>query len=574
MKKPLKKRLLAAILALALLAALSACSGKTVETTESPAPPETAQGSSASEAPESPAEASDEPVSEPVEEVSTVTYPIPGDYTLTMVQNLMNNASAVLPNATYADQYCYETICKKTGVTIDFIMIGEAAYSEQLNLIVASQEYPDIFGQGIGSYDTNVIKAIQDEVIIDFSDMVAQYMPDYYALLQAYPDYADSVYNTDGSLSKVTSCNINLQTQGMYVRGDWLNKLGLEVPKTIDDLTEVCRAFHTEFGTTMTLLVNSDLDDGLSTSFGHSAVGLSKQMMGFQQTAPNSGEVICTTASEGYIQHLGLLRQYYEEGLINEDFLTISKEYGNFESSYYTGICGFWQDGCEIADASYAANANDPDWTATAIAAPAPEGAENHMSVFTEKSTGLSSSFISATCEHPAVALQFLNYGFTEEGKSLVAFGILNETYTIDENGNVAFTDLIMEHPQGSRNAEWLYLCSGWMPVLQQESALNMRYTSQAPVDAYTLWTEIAKAGDDTMVIPQKATLTTEEQDIVSSKQGDISTHFAEAAAKYIMGEIDEAGYRSAIETAQKLGLDEVTAIYQAAFDRYMEKNS
>jgi len=374
-------------------------------------------------------------------------------------------------------------------------------------------------------------------------------------------------------LSKITSCNISLQTQGMYVRGDWLDELDMEIPTTIDELTEVCRAFHTEFGSTMTLLVNSDLDDALAGSFNHSAIGFSRQMLGFQQTAPNSGEIVCTVAAEGYIEHLTLLRQYYEEGLINSDFLNISKEYGNFESSYYSGVCGFWQDGCEVADPSYAKNSNDPDWTAIPIKTPAPEGHENHMSSFVEKQGGMSSSYISTACEIPEIALQFLNYGFTEEGKDLVAFGILGETYNVDENGAVSYGELITEFPDGVRAAEWLYLCSGWMPTEQQQRALNMRYTSNEPVEAYTMWTEAAKEGDDSMVVPMQATLTPDEQDVVSSKRGDICTHFAEAAAKYIMGEIDEAAYREAIVVADDFGLSEVTAIYQAAFDRYMAEN-
>jgi|GEM_PF-1016809 len=572
MKKKTTK-LLALLLAVAMLFALTACSDgeKKVEEAAS-AESEAAPAPEASEEAEAPGEA--EPAPEETEaEPVVISYPIEGGHTLTMVQNLMNHASAVLPNATYADQYCFEEICKKTGVTIDFKMIGEAAYSEQLNLLIASQDFPDIFGQGIGSYDDNPIKAIEEDVTIDFSDIIAENAPNYYALLQQYPDYADTVYNTDGSLSKITSCNISLQTQGMYVRGDWLDELDMEIPTTIDELTEVCRAFHTEFGSTMTLLVNSDLDDALAGSFNHSAIGFSRQMLGFQQTAPNSGEIVCTVAAEGYIEHLTLLRQYYEEGLINSDFLNISKEYGNFESSYYSGVCGFWQDGCEVADPSYAKNSNDPDWTAIPIKTPAPEGHENHMSSFVEKQGGMSSSYISTACEIPEIALQFLNYGFTEEGKDLVAFGILGETYNVDENGAVSYGELITEFPDGVRAAEWLYLCSGWMPTEQQQRALNMRYTSNEPVEAYTMWTEAAKEGDDSMVVPMQATLTPDEQDVVSSKRGDICTHFAEAAAKYIMGEIDEAAYREAIVVADDFGLSEVTAIYQAAFDRYMAEN-
>lgn len=112
------------------------------------------------------------------------------------------------------------------------------------------------------------------------------------------------------------------------------------MPTTIDELTEVLRQFHETYDSSMTLLVNADLDDGLAAVFNHANVGLTRQMIGFQQTAPNSGEVVCAMASDGYFDHMTYLRELYAEGIISSDFLSISKENGNFESSYYTGVCG------------------------------------------------------------------------------------------------------------------------------------------------------------------------------------------------------------------------------------------
>ncbi len=503
----------------------------------------------------------------------TISYPIPGvDNRLSMVQCLRNHAAAVLGNGDFSNQYVYPELVKRTGVEVDFEMIAETAFTERLNLIIVSQDYPDIFGQGIGTYDNNPMKAIADDVVIDLTPLLEENAPDYNALIVNSEDFADAVVNSDGTICKITSCNIGVQSQGMFIRGDWLEALGLEVPTTIEEMTEVLRAFHKAYDSPMTLLVNADLDDGLAATFDHSNVGFTRQMLGFQQTAPDSGEVICAMASEGYFDHMTLLRQYYAEGLINGDFASISKENGNFESTYYTGQCGIWQEGCEIADSSYAENSNDPNWVALPMLTPTNGGKEAHMSSFTEVMAGMASVYISTGCANPEMALQFLNYGFTPEGKDLVAFGIEGETYYKDEDGNIQYSELLTDYPDGIRAAEWLYLINSWMPTEQQMASVNMKYSPTA-VEAYEMWTEAAKKSDSSMTLPMMLSLTTEENDVVSQYCGDLCTHFSEYTAKYIMGTIDEDGFRQAIADADKIGLQEVTAAYQSAYTRYLAEH-
>ena len=578
------KKYSALLLVLCLLIGVLAGCGGTASSVEASAPapasepaePAVQEEVPAPEAPEpEPAASAEEPsaVEEPVEPAVTIEYPIPGDNnTLSMVQCLRNHAAAVLGDGDFSNQYVYPELAKRTGVEIQFDMIAETAFTERLNLIIVSQDYPDIFGQGIGTYDNNPMKAIADDVVIDILPLLADNAPDYYALIENNEDFADSVTNSDGTICKITSCNIGIQSQGLFIRGDWLEALDLEVPTTIDEMTQVLTAFHEAYDTPMSLLVNADLDDGLSGVFDHSNVGFTRQMLGFQQTAPDSGEVICAMASDGYFEHMTLLRQYYADGLINDDFASISKENGNFESTYYTGQCGVWQEGCEIADASYAENANDPNWVALPMLTPTNNGQTTHMSSFTEFMTGMASLYISTGCENPELALQFLNYGYTPEGKDLVAFGIEGETYTRDADGNVAYTELLTEYPDGVRSAEWLYLVNSWMPTEQQLASVNMKY-SQTAVEAYQMWTEAAKAADDSMTLPMMLSLNTEENDVVSQYCGDLCTHFSEYTAKYIMGTIDEAGFKQAVADADRIGLQEVTAAYQSAYDRYLEEH-
>lgn len=564
-----------------LLAIMSGCGGQKAESSAPPA-------SSSIETPEEsippttpPAEsepASDQELSSeetPVLPSVTIEYPIPGEHTLTMIQCMRNHAAAVLGDGDFSDQYVYPELVRRTGVNLEFDMIAETALSEKLNLIIVSNDYPDIFGQGIGNYDSNPAKAITDDVVMDLTDLLADNAPNYNALLESNPDFHQAVYNSDGTVCKITSSNIGLQSQGLFIRKDWLDALGLEVPTTVDELTNVLTEFHKAYNTPMTLMVNADLDDGLASVFDHSMVGFTRQMLGFQQTEPNSGKLICAMASDGYFEHMTLLRQYYADGLINGDFLSISKENGNFESTYYDGQCGIWQEGCEVADDSYRENFSDSNAVAMPMLSPTNNGEATHMSSFTSVMTGMFAVYISATCQQPEIALQFLNYGYTDEGKDLIAFGIEGETFTRDADGKVSYTELLTEFPDGIRAAEWYYLVNSWMPTEQQLASVYMKYSDKA-IQACEMWTEAAKEADDSMAVPMQVqmALNTEEMDIVTQHCGDLCTHFSMYTGNYIMGAIGEAEFKQAVADADKIGLQEVTAAYQSAYDRYMEENS
>lgn len=57
--------------------------------------------------------------------------------------------------------------------------------------------------------------------------------------------------------------------------------------------------------------------------------------------------------------------------------------------------------------------------------------------------------FITTACQEPEVAMQYVNYCYTEPGKDLVAFGVKDLTYTKDADGKIAYTDLMTKNPDG-----------------------------------------------------------------------------------------------------------------------------
>ena len=587
---------IALLLVLCLFLSLAACGGAASSEAaassgqEAPSEEETALAEEAAEEPaeeaaEEPAEevaaeeSTEESAEEPAEEAEaepevellpSLEYPVAdGDVTFKMLQIYNPNASAVYGNTMdYSSALTYADLAAATGINIEFKMLSEASFSTQIDLIIASGDTPDFYGRSMGSYDSKLQAAIEDEVLIDVLPLLEENAPDIWNLMLKDPDWKSQLLNNDGTMCTLASYTIPNTGSGPFIRGDWLRALNLEVPHDLDSLTEVLTAFKSEYNCPLTLLVDSDLGSVLDQCFNMSAMGFN--FFSFQQTAPNSHEVICSLCTDDYIAYLNTLHEYYDKGIINGDFFSTSKNAGNFEEKYINGLSGVWKD-----DAKYtynnqaAARENDPNWEAVPFVF---DKEDYHLSqAQTSGGVGMTRLYLSASCEDPELALQFVNYGFTDEGALLVQAGREGTTYTV-ENGKLSYTDLIINNPDGwtSSQAAYVYLTDAWMPTRQIQEVFDMAY-DEPTLEAYHLWTN-AYDGDDSMSIPMDCRLNADEMTEVFTLMSDCLTLFSENAAKVILGDLDEAGYRDVIEAAGGQGLTRITEIYQGAYDRYLSE--
>lgn len=574
-----RKRIVTALLSVSmLLGLLAGCGGETSVASESALTDASKEAPAASEAEAPKQEAQQKETASDMESTAdtektehpTLSYPVgDGEDTFTMLQVYNPNASAVYGNeGDYSTAQTYQTLAEKTGVNIQFKMLAEASFSTQIDLIIASGDTPDFYGRSLGSYDSKLQAAVEEEVVIDILPLVEENAPDLYALMEKDPDWKTKLTNSDGTICKIASYTLPKTTDGPFIRKDWLDHLGLEAPTDLDSLTNVLEAFKSEYGCSMPLLLDSDLGSVLDQCFNMQAMGFN--FFNFQLDAPNSGKVICSLVTDEYIRYLLTLHDYFEKGLITSDFLNISKNAGNLEACYIDGNSGVWKDDAKYTyNNAISAREVNPEWDAVPFNF---DKTDYHMSqASTAGGVGLTQLYISANCENPELALQFVNYAYTDEGALLVQAGEEGLTYTKDASGKMAYTDLIINNPDGwtSSQATYLYLTDAWMPTRQLEEVFEMAYTDDV-LAAYDSWTN-ADPGDDSMTIPLDCTLTADEMTEVFTLMADCLSLFSQNAAKVILGDLDEDGYRAVIDDAMGMGLARITEIYQTAYDRYME---
>ena len=87
-----------------------------------------------------------------------------------------------------AEMLCYQIASEKTGIDIEWVHPPKGQETEQFNLMIVSDDKPDIIESNWRTFAGGPDYAIETNVIQDITDAVAQYMPNYSAYLDKYPD--------------------------------------------------------------------------------------------------------------------------------------------------------------------------------------------------------------------------------------------------------------------------------------------------------------------------------------------------------------------------------------------------
>ena len=174
--------------------------------------------------------------------------------------NMGRGANDTLPEGqTYKDNIWTRAYLDDLGIEVDvlFEAFMGAEASTKMNLLIATGDLPDVFG-----IDTTLLpQLIKAEQIADLTDVFNDYASQ--ELLDLY-----STENGQYILNAVSRNEIlyglpnggstTEDTQMLYIRKDWMENLGLELPKNMDDVIAICDAF-----------VNDDPDgDGEDDTYG------------------------------------------------------------------------------------------------------------------------------------------------------------------------------------------------------------------------------------------------------------------------------------------------------------------
>ena len=466
---------------------------------------------------------------------------------------------------------------EKTGVHIEWQQASSMGAAEVFQLMVAGGDYTDMVFDLTSMYTGGVTKALEDSVVIDLTDMVETYAPNYYYIMHYDEELRRDALTDDGQYLAIYSCyDFEAESyqplSGPMIRDDWLEALNLEVPVTYEDYYHVALAFKNAYACSDPILM---MGDGLFASgyftggygtIGFGSSGTGAATVGLYQ---KDGKVYSSLLEDGFVDYLTMMNQWYAEGIIGADFYShpttnMGDDYNGFVYTDQTGI--FFGDAVNMS--SFAGMSVSE--TFALAGAPDPVQQVGDVSEFgynRSKRQGHDGT-ITVACDTPEIALGWLDQWFSQEGFMLGNYGILDKTYEYNEEGLPVYTELITNNPDGlAQQMATVYYTNAFVPGLYTQSTRFNMWT-QDILDAVEIWAESTTGAG---IIPT-VSLTVEESETYAELASDIQTYASQNIVKYITGDIPLENYAAFQDELKAMGLQDCIDVYQAALDRYMAR--
>lgn len=439
-----------------------------------------------------------------------------------------------------------------TGYQVEVTWVPDTSYTDKVSVILASGELPDIIvGKG---KDSNIISAVDDDTFWQLDD----YIPKFENLSQMNPDIQlNASFNgkTYGIYRKRDTMRA-----GIIIRRDWLEKLGLETPTTVDEFTEMLRAFKTQ-----------DPDgDGKDDTYGIAIPKWDgKNNFGpFDQIAtwfgvPNAyeideeGNVVPDFLTDEYNEYLDYAKSLYEEGLINQDFAVLSTdnwndEFVNDEAGVIIDMQSRGMDLSKLMAKKHGVEGEDGSQWVTMIA-----NVKTDNGDFVLPTSGYSGMLLIPkssvdTEERLMEVLDFIDKTNSEEGQMLLNKGIEGVNYEFGADGTYTQLTIEDEALKAQNKAD--------LASFSQIGTNVLDITLPAQLTGTQIETEriAIRDGED---VKAKAVFNPIESlisDVQTLKGATLNTIISDARTMYIAGQIDKAGYEAEIERWKTSGGNEM----------------
>lgn len=420
----------------------------------------------------------------------------------------------------------YENLYSAAGVIPQLELLDWMTYNEAVKpRLAAGIDLPDIIR--LPNFD-NDMSYIQAGLFIDITNLVEKYGFNMKKELEAYGASLDDLRTPDGKIYYVpTLSNATVLGHVLHVNVQWLERLGLEQPTTVDELYEVLVAFRDKDANG-----NGDPSDEIPLTVKRADyLKLMSCFWGIDLSngyfLNNEGKVESSFTSENYRAYLTYMNKLFSEGLLDPEFASNSTDIlTNYCSQDRLGcMYGYTTDG-------YTMNTSNPNYTgdSPAMLAMKPLTSDFVKEGFYWANDPISALYgISRDCKDPESAFKFLDFCFQNREKWIAEdFDITLSCYhlpvaLIPETEYSIIPEWMAERDKEIKN--------------YRKAALKIRYFEE------------------------------EELEIIDMYSSDIETYTNENYLLFITGARDLSEFDDYVATLESMGINEITAVYQRHFD-------
>jgi putative aldouronate transport system substrate-binding protein len=330
--------------------------------------------------------------------------------------------------------------------------------------------------------------------------------------------------------------------QGIILRKDWLDKLHLQEPGTIDELYDVLKQFTAADPDGNGVQDTIGLTDRKDLLFGAFKT-LSSYFGTPNNWAVANGKLIPDFTTPEYMDTMNFMKKLYDEHLINPDFPVTSKQIQRFmlingKAGAYIGSI---TDAPRMLDEMQKLNPKAQLTVVNRILGPKGYGI---WSIPSYSSVLLFSKKAIRTEDDLLAVLAFFDRSMNADIANFLQYGTIGKGYEV-KNGKAALLPEMSDY----RDTEVLPFLSLMVGNLGNPNVLPIDEASEPPL---VVKANKLVADNEHMLIRDPAQHLSSPT--LDAKGTDLSQIIANATYDYVLGRIDAAGFRTAIATWQARG--------------------
>ena len=306
-------------------------------------------------------------------------YPETIEYTLGKMTSVNN--SNMPENDTYTDNAYTRYIKSVINVqNVDAFEANDSQYDTNVSMAISMGSLPDIM---VVSSQDEVEQLVGAGLIEDLTESYNNCISD--RIRKMYESYGDSLKDMvtyDGKIMALPETNITDGPNLVWLRKDWMDKLGLSEPHTIDDVVNIVKHFISEDPgnngedasgkpNTVGLAVDTDVtgECGYSSEFLLDIIFACFGAYPKQWIMNDDGEIVYGSVTDEAKEALSYINSLYNQGVIDNDFLLRTST--NICELIENGLCGsffgpWWAPNNPLANA--VSKNPDADWQPYLIA--------------------------------------------------------------------------------------------------------------------------------------------------------------------------------------------------------------
>ena len=460
----------------------------------------------------------------------------------------------------YTEIEAYKEVSRRTGIAIEWM---HPASNDQLNLILASGDYPDVMFGSLGGVKGGYEKLVNDKIALRLNELIDKNAPDFKKLLESTPELKKQMMLSDGTIPYFPQIQMDRSvnySNGFAFRSDWVENLNMKMPETIDQWYETLKAFRDKDPNG-----NGKADEiPFVSEKGGDFINLAPAWGVKNGMYRDTDKIKFGPIEPGWRDFTSTMARWYKEKLIDNEYVSADRKVIDAKMMGDIGGALFARISSQIGTYNQTVKVQNARYNLTGVKFPiGPAGKPYYFSDSILNYVG-DGAIITSACKYPDEVTKLLNYLYSEEGSLLMNYGIEGKSYTKVDGKPKYLDSIINDKDRINAVSKFCLPVTGSPRLAQGDAILQISFGSQVQLDTLKAW----GASDNSILVP-RISRTAEENTRYAQIMGDVDSYVKDSFVKFVLGVESLDKFDDYVATIKKMGIDDAVKLTQDAYARF-----